>query len=238
MKPCSMRVLRLAAFLLCFPATAFAQRELHWDALEVTAHLDANGHLQVAETHTMVFTGDWNGGERTFNIRPRQKLIFRGIYRHNGIAWQPLTQDAALDNVDDYAWATSKTVRWRSRRRSDPPFNHTTLRYELRYELSGILQKDGDTYLLDHDFAFPDRAGTISRFELRLTFDPLWQPGEPVRDVYTASGLPPNRSFVLKLPLHYLGAAQPSVLDLSRPPEIRLAVLTIFGAAILIITWF
>src|SRR5262249_29393347 len=28
------------------------------------------------------------------------------------------------------------------------------------------------------------------------------------------------------------------VLDLSRPPEIRLAVLTIFGAAMLIITWF
>ncbi|HEX7792737.1 MAG TPA: hypothetical protein VF456_00220, partial [Vicinamibacterales bacterium] len=56
--------------------------------------------------------------------------------------------------------------------------------------------------------------------------------------VYTASSLPPHRSFVLTLPLHYLGAGQPLVLDLSRPPEIRLAVLTIFGGAILIITWF
>src|SRR5262245_45002671 len=238
MKPCSMRVLRLAAFLLCVPATAFAQHELHWDALEVTAHLDANGHLQVAETQTMVFTGDWNGGERTFNIRPRQKLILRGIYRYNGIGWQPLTQHANLDNIDDYAWTDSKTVRWRSRRRSDPPFNHTTLRYELRYELSGILQKDGDAYLLDHDFVFPDRAGTIGRFELRLTFDPLWQPGEAVPNVYVASNLLPNRSFVLQLPLRYLGTGQPLLLDLSRPPEIRLAVLTILGAAILIITWF
>ena len=232
-----MRVLRLAAFLLCFPATAFAQRELHWDALEVTALLDANGHLQVAETQTMVFTGDWNGGERTFDIRPRQKLILRGIYRYNGIGWLPLTQRASLDNVDEYAWTDSKTVRWRSRRRNDPPFNHTTLRYELRYELSGILQKDGDTYLLDHDFAFPDRAGVISRFELRLTFDPLWQRDEP-SDVYTASNLPPHHGFVLRLPLHYVGAGQPSVLDLSRPPHIRLAVFTILAAAILIITWF
>jgi Predicted membrane protein (DUF2207) N-terminal domain len=237
MKPCSMRVLRLAAFLLCFPATAFAQRELHWDALEVTAHLDANGHLQVAETQTMVFTGDWNGGERTFNIRPRQKLILRGIYRDTGGGWLPLTQHTNLDNVDEYAWTDSKTVRWRSRRRSDPLFNHTTLRYELRYELSGILQKDGDSYLLDHDFAFPDRAGIISRFELRLTFDPVWQQGDPI-GVYTANNLPPHQGFVLRLPLHYLGAAQPSVLDLSRPPEIRLAALTIFGAAMLIIAWF
>jgi hypothetical protein len=233
-----MRVLRLAAFLLCFPATAFAQRELHWDALEVTAHLDASGHLQIAETQTMVFTGDWNGGERTFNIRPRQRLILRGIDRYNGIGWLPLTQHANVDDVDEYAWTDSRTVRWRSRRRSDPPFNHTTLQYQLRYELSGILQKDGDSYLLDHDFAFPDRAGIINRFELRLTLDPLWQPGQKIPDTYTASNLPPHRSFVLTLPLHYLGTGQPVVLDLSRPPEIRFAVLTIFGAAILIITGF
>lgn len=233
-----MRVLRLAAFLLCFPTTVFAQRELHWDALEVTAHLDANGHLQVAETQTMVFTGDWNGGERTFNIRPRQQLVLRGIDRDTGSGWQPLTQNADLENVNDYAWVDRETLRWRSRRRSDPLFNHTTLRYQLRYELSGILEKDGDTYVLDHDFAFPDRAGSIRRFELRLTLDPLWQPGQQISDVYTASNLAPNRSFVLKLPLHYLGTGQPLVLDLSRPLDVRVAVLTIFSAAILIITWF
>jgi hypothetical protein len=48
----------------------------------------------------------------------------------------------------------------------------------------------------------------------------------------------PGESFVLKLPLRYIGAAPPAVLDLSRPPEIRLAMLTIVGATILIITWF
>src|SRR5262249_16763304 len=149
MKPCSLRVLGLASLLLCFPVTALAQRDLHWDALEVTAHLDANGHLQVSETQTMVFTGDWNGGERTFNIRPRQKLVLRGIYRDNGIGWQPLTQDSNLQNVDDYAWINSKTLRWRSRRPGDPLFNRTRLRYQLRYELADILLRNDDGYVLD-----------------------------------------------------------------------------------------
>jgi len=53
-----------------------AERELHWDTLEVEAHLNGNGVLDVTEHHTMVFTGDWNGGERVFNVRPRQKLEF------------------------------------------------------------------------------------------------------------------------------------------------------------------
>src|SRR5215475_1714325 len=161
MSPCPIRVLRLAAFLICLPATAYAQRELHWDALAVAADLDANGHLQVSEMQTMVFTGAWNGGERKFNIRPRQQLIFHGIYRYNGIQWQPLTQDAHLSGIDQYAWIDSKTLRWRSRRGTDPPFNRTTLRYQLRYELSGVLLRDGNGYLLDHDFAFSDRAGSI-----------------------------------------------------------------------------
>ena len=58
-----------------------AERELHWDALDVEAHLDADGVLDVIERHTMVFTGDWNGGERVFNVRPRQKLEFLGLDR-------------------------------------------------------------------------------------------------------------------------------------------------------------
>src|SRR5215510_320543 len=149
MKLCSTRALRLAVLLLCFPSSVFAQRTLHWDGLQVTAHLDAQGTLQVAETHTMVFTGDWNGGERQFNIRPRQKLTLNGVYRDTGSGWQPLTEDRDLDSVDDYAWTDNQTVRWRSRLRTDPPFRNTTLRYELRYDLSGILQKNGDGFLLD-----------------------------------------------------------------------------------------
>ena len=72
MKPLVLRSLSVAVFAILLPTVALAQRDLHWSALQVTASLDATGTLHVAEVHTMVFTGDWNGGERTFNIRPRQ----------------------------------------------------------------------------------------------------------------------------------------------------------------------
>ena len=231
-------MLRFAVIALLLPTAAFAQRELHWDALQVNAHLDANGTLQVVETQTMVFTGDWNGGERVFNIRPRQKVTLSGIYRDNGSGWQPLTEDADLDSVDDYAWTDSKTVRWRSRLRSNPPFANTRLRYELRYDLAGVLVADGANYKLDHDFAFPDRDGPIARFELRLTLDPAWQSAEPIRDVYTASDLRPGQSFVLTLPLRFVGAGTPAVLDLSRPPAIRIAVLALLVVPTLAVLWF
>src|SRR5262245_18934605 len=233
MKGCWMRALWLTLLVLGLPTSLLAQRELHWDALQVTAHLDSRGILQVAETHTMVFTGDWNGGERSFNIRPRQRLIFTGIYREKGGGWQPLTENSSLNRVDDYAWTDSKTLRWRSRLPTDRPFARTPLRYQLRYNLTGILLNDGHRYLLDHDFALPDRAGSIGRFELRLTLDPAWQPAEPIRDVYTASNLRPGASFVLKLPLRFSGAGTPVVRDLSRPRDIQLGVFATFGATLL-----
>ena len=41
-------------------------RTLRWARLAVTAHLDADGRLHVQERHSIVFDGDWNGGERIF----------------------------------------------------------------------------------------------------------------------------------------------------------------------------
>src|ERR1041385_3469244 len=49
----------VAVILLCLQASVLAQRELHWEALTVTAHLNADGSLSVAEEQTMVFSGDW-----------------------------------------------------------------------------------------------------------------------------------------------------------------------------------
>src|SRR5262245_20028208 len=194
----SKRLCRVVALLLCLPATAFAQRDLHWERLSVTAHLEADGTLRVTEEQAMVFSGDWNGGERTFNIRPRQTLTFDGMSHRDGAAWRPMTESSGLSSIDDYAFTDAKTLRWRSRLPSDPPFNLTTIEYQLRYTLSGIVQTDGESYTLDHDFAFPDRTGPITRFELRLTLDPVWQPITAVQDRYTAADLAPGKSFVLK----------------------------------------
>src|SRR5215471_21207398 len=77
------RCLLVTCLLLCCiaPGARAAERELHWDALDVEAHLNADGGLDVIERHTMVFTGEWNGGERVFNVRPRQKFEFVGLER-------------------------------------------------------------------------------------------------------------------------------------------------------------
>jgi len=138
---------------LSLPGVALAQRQLHWDRLNVEARLDAAGSLHVTETHAMVFTGAWNGGERKFNIRPQQRLTFTRISRLSGPGPRDLHEDRSLLNVDDYAWTDARTLRWRSRLSTDPPFAGTAITYALEYQLSGILVKDGDRYVLDHDFA-------------------------------------------------------------------------------------
>jgi uncharacterized membrane protein YgcG len=226
-----------ALIVLALPAAAFAQRELHWDTIAVTAHLDADGRLAVVEDQTIVFTGDWNGGERTFAIRPRERLAFESLRRWTGAGWQPMIESRGLRDVDDFAFTDARTLRWRSRLPADPPFDRTTMRYELRYGLSRILRRDGTAYTLDHDFAFPARDGLIDRFELRLTLDPVWQPETAVQDIYTADALPPGQGFVLAIPMRYTGTGAPEAEDGSRPAEIRWAVLAIAALTLVAIGW-
>ena len=183
----------------------------------------------------MVFTGEWNGGERTFNLRPRQRLEFVSMERLDAASGQrvALNEDRSLDDVDEYAFTDSRTLRWRSRLPSDRPFSNTRITYAIHYRLSGIVLKDGERYVLDHDFAFPDRVGEIRRFSLRLSFDAGWQPASDVREVYTAGPLAPGRSYVLTIPLRYSGAGSPSVLDTSRPREVVGGVAAILGLLVL-----
>src|SRR5207245_1133767 len=59
------RVRWLLAALLLAPSAGHGQaRSLYWRSLEVSARLDADGRLHVSERQAMVFSGDWNGGER------------------------------------------------------------------------------------------------------------------------------------------------------------------------------
>jgi hypothetical protein len=165
----------VSLMLWCFaPGAQAAERELHWEALDVEAHLDANGVLDVIERHTMVFTGDWNGGERVFNVRARQKLEFLDLQRIDPKTGSPqaLQQTAVPNKVDEFAWTDRRTLRWRSRLPSDAPFANAKLTYALHYKLSGILLKEDEQYRINHDFAFPDRPGPIEHFTLNLNLDP------------------------------------------------------------------
>jgi hypothetical protein len=233
----ALRILCLAVVSLAVSSTAHAQRALRWDSIDVAAHLGNAGELRVTETQTMVFTGPWNGGERKFTLHPRQKLTLLGLYRDDGGTWRRLTEDSRLDDVDDFAWPKTSTLRWRSRRTLDPAFSETFIRYELRYVVSAVVSTEGDGYRLDHDFAFADRDGTIDRFTLRFTHDPEWQPMSDVRAVYTAGPLPPGRTFVLNFPLRHTGPVIPATLD-TRSAAVRIAAATLLGVPALLLIWF
>ena len=136
---------------------------LHWRSIEVRATLDGDGLLHVLERQNIVFDGDWNGGERRFRLRPGQQLTLAGVTRidpETGAKTQ--LADGSLSQVDAYSFVDSKTLRWRSRLPSDPPFSNREIDYVLDYTLSGILEKRGGTYRLDHDFVFPERTARSS----------------------------------------------------------------------------
>ena len=234
---CLHRLTLAAALALAIPATALAQRQMHWDRLDVSAHLDANGALTVTETQTVVFTGDWNGGERRFDVRGRQRLRFLGMSRLEDSRRIGLAPDDRIDNVDEYALPEANLLRWRSRRSTDPPFSRTPIRYELRYVLSNVLKQDGERYRLDHDFAFPDRSGVIEQFTVRLTVDPVWALPADFPERHTRNNLSPRTGFVLHVPLTYTGPTPP-VVEPTRPRAIVIGVCVLFGITTLAVLGF
>ncbi|HEX6314069.1 MAG TPA: DUF2207 domain-containing protein [Gemmatimonadaceae bacterium] len=201
-----MRLLGGLAAVLLVSATAQAQRELHWRDLRVTARLDEQGALHVVETHTMVFTGDWNGGERRFDVRARQRFRFDGMRRIDSTGQAHPMTEGDLDVVDNYDFTGARTVRWRSRSPGDAPFNATPITYELTYVLSNVLQREGDTWVLDHDFAISDRSGVIENLSVTLADPaPSWQPTGAFAGRWEARNLAPGKSFVVNVPLRYAG---------------------------------
>jgi hypothetical protein len=183
--PAALRIALLAALpsaLALLPAGADAQaRELSWPSVSVTAHLDSAGRLLVSERQVMRFTGDWNGGERDFDVRLGQEFALRRLARLDPVtgALRDLRLDDDLESVDDFAWADITTLRWRSRLPSDPPFDRAELTYLIEVQHGNILTpRDDGGFRLSHDFAFARRDGPIERFDLTLTLDPVWRAPE------------------------------------------------------------
>src|SRR5687768_2815063 len=114
--------LRFGLFSLLFLAAlpVLGQKTLHWRRLDVAARLDPAGRLHVNETQAMVFNGDWNGGERSFNIPLGQAVSLSGITRLDASGAEIPLHQGDLSGVDQWKWADSSTVRWRSRLPSDP----------------------------------------------------------------------------------------------------------------------
>lgn len=240
MPQCGMRrghLFALPLVALALAAPADAQRSLLWRELSVGARLDADGVLHVRERHAMVFSGDWNGGERRFRIARGQHIELVRLTRED-----PATRSSRevrrgdLDDLDCYDWAEDDTLRWRSRLPSDPAFASTEIDYVLEYALSHILRRRGDHYVLDHDFAFPDREWPIQRYVLDLEIDAAWRvEGAQQRSFHFEPGaLAPGSGFVVKARMVHIGPTAPASVRQPAPLAARLSLLAAIGLAI---TW-
>ena len=224
----------LLASLGALPAAAQA-RSLWWPEIEVTAHLDGEGRLQVSEQQTMMFSGDWNGGERRFDLRPGQRVDVRALWRLDAESgrWEEMPR-GDLDQVHGWDLVSNDTVRWRSRSPVDPPFDDTTLTYRLDYALSGVLVPQGqDRYRLAHEFAFADRDGVIGELQVMLTADPAWRSSRlPVRQAFRE--LAPGNSPVVVVDFEWTGGGRPAGVPRSLPWTLRLAPFLAALAAMLV----
>jgi len=197
-----------AGLLAASPAAA---RELYWKSLEVGATLDGQGVLHVVERQHMVFTGDWNGGERRFDLRPGQEVELRRMTRidpETGARRE--MREGSLDDLDRYAWFSDRVLRWRSRLPGDPPFVRTEIVYDVAYSLYGALVKTGGRYVLSHDFAFADRPGDIEDVVVTLRIDPAWRVDGPREQTFRGGRLRPGSGYVVRTELEWSGAGEPA----------------------------
>jgi hypothetical protein len=74
-------VFPLGVCAVLLAASSAEGRELHWKSFEVGATLDSQGVLHVVERQHMVFSGDWNGGERGFDLHAGQEIVLLGMTR-------------------------------------------------------------------------------------------------------------------------------------------------------------
>ncbi len=230
------RVLGAALFAVVVLSATGLARELSWSAIDVRARLDAEGTLHVVETQAMVFTGDWNGGERRFRVAPGQVLTLESITRiaPDG-SRHPLTQ-GGLSAVDEWSFTEENVLRWRSRLPSDPEFAATEIVYELAYSLARVLVKEGSLYVLDHNFGLPDAEYPIGKLTVALELDPVWKPAEGFTGRYTAGPLSPGSNYTVRVPLTYTGAGAPAATAVASP-ALRQGLLGVLAAAI-VYCWF
>ncbi len=196
----------LVGFLL-FPSSSHG-KSLYWQDITIQANLDSAGRLHIREQQDMVFSGKWNGGERKFFLRPGHKMQFESLARLTGDGQEIKLIRGSLGLVDRWNHNGKKSIRWRSRLPSDPPFSNTPISYVLRYSIGNILTKVDNGYLLNHDFCFTDRAGVVKDFKVTLAFDPVWN-SEPVTIV--RHDIPPGLGAIYKQTLSFSGLTVPEV---------------------------
>jgi uncharacterized membrane protein YgcG len=237
----------LLCLLLLIPLNhALAQqgaRSLRWSAVDVTAHLDSAGRLEITERQTIVLSGNWNGPERVFTVASGQTHALRRLARlDRTTGTERVLTEGDLSRVDEYRWFDGHVLRWRSRLPSAPVHRNDTLVYTLVHGYDGILvprtaaDGSGNTeFVLDHDFAFGDRTENIERFTLRLTLDAVWAPPAGFDGEFAAGPLRPGRGYVVTVPLRFTGSGRPAGVVIGASAAPRNALLAALVVATLLL---
>ncbi|HKB80173.1 MAG TPA: hypothetical protein VKH35_10685 [Thermoanaerobaculia bacterium] len=226
---------KFAAVAVALSVCPLFAKSLYWSSLGVSARLDAKGRLTVSERQSMVFDGDWNGGERSFNLRPGQQLDVVRISRVEKGQTIVLTR-GDLSKVDHWDFSGPATVRWRSRRATDPPFHDQHINYQIDYLLSNILDQSGAGIRLNHDFSFPDRSGVIQNFSLRLMVDPVWK-GIESPLVIRRQNLRPGDTVIVDRELTYAGAGAPTGVHVAPTTAERAVLPGVMLLAGIVLSW-
>lgn len=228
-----MRRLSLVTILIVLASSpARAQdRRLYWPSVTVEARLDADGRLHVREQQRIALTGDWNGAQRQFRVRLGQQLTLQRLVRIGPDGVEHPLQQGDLSQVDEFDWVEGRTLRWRSRLPSDPPFDNAELVYALEYTYDNILRPGGGDYLLGHDFAFANRDDVVEQFTLRLELDPVWAAPGGFTGSFQPVALAPGQGYVVRVPLQYLGPGRPAGVDFGAGvlPRYALAMLLLIA---------
>jgi hypothetical protein len=221
----------LATLLVVFGASAASaqSRTLRWTRLAVTAHLDADGRLHVEERHSIVFDGDWNGGERVFRPSMENVIHLERISRidESGAA-VPLRENKEMTAVDEYGWTSSQTLRWRSRLPSDPSFEHREITYVLDYTDSNILiPGDDGSYLLDHHFGLPALEWPIDALSVTCRSIRSGRAGNWCRRTSRGMNAPHGENVTVTANLRHTGATRPAGVNFGAPAWLRVALLAL-----------
>ncbi|MCC7002883.1 MAG: DUF2207 domain-containing protein [Gemmatimonadaceae bacterium] len=234
-----LRAALLGAILAVAPQLLPAQSGLlEWPRVTVAAHLDSTGALHVRETQTIRFTGDWNGGERYFDLRGGQEVALHSLTRlDSGETGEGRALRAGdLARVDEFDWTDSRTLRWRGRLPEDPPFDRVLRTYTLVYTYQQLLRfENGKGYSFDHDFGIGARMSPIEDYSLTFTMDSVWATDLPMPLRVEHIVVPADSVIVLTVPLRFLGAGRPSGVFHGATSSARLAIASALGVFALVL---